>query len=161
MPTFINPKFVHVETGGSGGGLVAAGVAVVAVGAAAVWVVREVLAMWVELAIIIGGTAAIIGSWLVWMAIKYNGGRLPVNEAALAEIRADRARAALPAGDVHYHTHYEEHHHLHQADQHVHVHRQEQQAPVAVEAATERPAIAPRAPVLGSVLSRRDERTRR
>jgi hypothetical protein len=148
MPTFHNPRFVHVETGSGGGGLVAAGIAVVAAGAGVVWLVRELLKMWVEIAIIAGGTTVIVGTFVVWMAIKYNRGSLPLNQEALAEIRAERARAALPAGAVHYHTHYEEHRHQHQHDdKHVHVHTHAEQ-PGAVE----RPAVEARKVVPGVVL---------
>ena len=92
MPTFINPKLVHVETGGGkgSGGLVAAAVVVLVVGAgggAAVWLVQEILSAWKELAVIAGGTAIV-------MAVRGDpdGGHVQARkragkEAAKAEIR--------------------------------------------------------------------------
>jgi hypothetical protein len=148
VPTFINPKFVHVETGGGGGGLVVAGLAVVAAGAAAVWVVRELLSMWVELAIIAGGTTIVMGSWLVWMAVHFNRGSLPVNQAAKADaIAAARSVAAVEAGtrtdSRQYHDNRQVHYH---DNRHVTVHVHE--AP----AAEPRSAIAAPKVVPGVVL---------
>jgi hypothetical protein len=151
VPTFINPKFVHVETGGGsgGGGLVVAGVAVVAAGAAAAWVVRELLSMWAELAIIAGGTAVVMGTWLVWMAIHFNRGSLPVNAAAKAEaITASRA-AAVTAGETRtdnrtVHHHYDERQLHYHDNRTVNVH----QAP----ASEQTPPITARKVVQGIVL---------
>lgn len=103
MPTFIKPNLVHVESGGGGGGggglIAAAAVAVmviVAVGAAVTWLVRELMAIWVELAIIAGGFVVIMGVAVTWMAIYYRRGRLIVYAApkALAPARPVIAKRA-------------------------------------------------------------------
>src|SRR5258708_1156716 len=152
MPTFIRPKYAIVEPGGGGGlaaAVVAAVVVIVAGGAAVTWLVREIMSIAVELAVAAGVFAAVMGSAVTLMAGQYRRGARQ-GEAALAANPGGRAAAAraaaLPAGEVHYHTHYEEHQHYHRHDdQHVHLHGQ---AP----AAEERPAIAARKVVPGVVL---------
>lgn len=144
MPMYRNPKFAYVEPRG-GGGLVVAASVVAAWGYLAWWLAREIAKAAEELAIIAGGTLVGMGAFCAWMIWHFHHTSLPVNHAAEAEILAER-RTALPAGQVHYHTHYEEHHHLHQAPaagQHIHVHQ------AAAEAV---PAIAARKVVPGVVL---------
>src|SRR5258708_2775199 len=91
MPMYRNPKFAYVEPGGGGGGLVAAAVVVVACGAGLIWLARELARIWVELAVIAGGTTVIMGGWLIWMAGHFNRGRGPVRAAPPAR------GAAVPA----------------------------------------------------------------
>src|SRR5258708_5143078 len=135
MPTYFNPRRVDIDPGGGGGGLVAAAVVVVAAGAGLIWLARELARIWVELAIIAGGTTVVMGAWLVWMAVHFRRGSLPVNAAAKASaIAAARAvPAPVTAGEVHHH--YGEQHTHHHQELHIH------QAPPVAEP---RPAIAAR-----------------
>src|SRR5258708_37049310 len=148
MPTFHNPKFAYVEPRGGGGGLVAVVVVAGAAIAAVSWVVRELLHMWVEVVVIVGGTIVVMGAWLVWMAIHYTRADrrgLPVNAAAkaeaIAQARAAAIPATVPAGETHHH--YGEQHIHHHQELHIH------QAPPAAEP---RPSIATRKVVPGVVL---------
>jgi hypothetical protein len=90
VPTYFNPRRVDIDPGG-GGGLVAAVVVVVAAGAGLIWLARELARVWVELAIIAGGTVAFVVIGGTWLAIHFRRGVLPVNRAA-------QARAIAAAG---------------------------------------------------------------
>jgi hypothetical protein len=143
MPDFHNPRFVHVDPGG--GGAVIAAVVVVAGVSGLLWLARELLHIWIELVVIVGGTLAFVVVAGIACAVQSRRGHLRVNQAAKAEAIANaRARVALPAGDVHHHVHYEEHTHHHYDERQLHLH----QAP----AAETPPAIAARKVVPGVVV---------
>ena len=162
MPTFYRPKVAIVEPGG--GGVAAGAVVVVAAGAAVVWAARELTRIWVEVAIIAGGTAVIMGTWIIWMAVHFHRTSLPVNRAA--KRAAIGQRTAVPAVPVRpavaapvVNNHYEVHHHYDERQLHVHVPAVPAAAEeaAAVEPVRVRRQIAPRAPVQGVVLERRGE----
>jgi hypothetical protein len=148
MPDFHNPRFVHVDPGG-GGGLVAAAVVVVAGIAGLLWLARELLHIWKELAVIAGGTVAFVVVLGTYLAVKFNRGSLPVNQEAKAIAIANTRAAAVTTGETRtdnrqVHHHYDERQLHYHDNRTVHVH----QAP----AADPQPAIAAPKVVPGVVL---------